>query len=138
MPVVYQIFIFPFRPSLFPSCPTYGITSNQTDIAVPLTITDRYFHNDALITNVFLQILDAVEYCHEQGVYHRDLKPENVLCNEDGSRVVLADFGLATRQLVSDDLGVGSGYYMSPGMIPVRFGSFTHISLWSHPFQSRM
>lgn len=79
------------------------------------TETDRYFQNDALITDVFLQIIDAVEYCHEQGVFHRDLKPENILCNQDGTHVVLADFGLATRQPISDDLGVGSGYYMSPG-----------------------
>ena len=28
---------------------------------------------------VFSQLLDAVGYCHQQGVYHRDIKPENVL-----------------------------------------------------------
>ena len=28
---------------------------------------------------IFLQILDAIEYMHSQGVSHRDLKPENML-----------------------------------------------------------
>lgn len=79
--------------------------------------TDRYFGNDALIRDVFIQIVDAVAYCHSLGVYHRDLKPENILCTEDGVRVVLADFGLATLDIVSSDLGVGSGYYMSPGAV---------------------
>jgi 5'-AMP-activated protein kinase, catalytic alpha subunit len=30
----------------------------------------------------FIQILDAVEYCHKNGVCHRDLKPENILVDE--------------------------------------------------------
>ena len=47
-----------------------------------LSRLDRYFHNDALITDVFLQIIDAVEYCHEQGVFHRDLKPEVELISD--------------------------------------------------------
>ncbi|KAF8323250.1 kinase-like protein, partial [Clavulina sp. PMI_390] len=84
------------------------------DLFRQITQQHRYFHSDALITDVFLQIIDAVHHCHENGVFHRDLKPENILCNQDGTRVVLADFGLATRQPISDDLGVGSGYYMSP------------------------
>lgn len=28
---------------------------------------------------MFSQLLDAVGYCHQQGIFHRDLKPENVL-----------------------------------------------------------
>lgn len=78
---------------------------------------------------MFLQIIDAVEFCHENGVFHRDLKPENILCNQDGTRVVLADFGLATRQSVSDDLGVGSGYYMSPGTYQNSFSRTAQFSL---------
>lgn len=29
--------------------------------------------------SLFIQILDAVEYCHHKGVIHRDLKLENIL-----------------------------------------------------------
>ena len=74
-----------------------------------------YTRKDALLKSVFLQILDAVEYCHDHGIYHRDLKPDNILVNKDGSEIKLADFGLATTSKVSDIFGCGSGYYMAPG-----------------------
>jgi serine/threonine-protein kinase len=39
------------------------------------------------------QLLDALAYCHAQGVIHRDVKPQNVIVRPDG-RAVLVDFGL--------------------------------------------
>lgn len=77
--------------------------------------SDRYFGNDELIGSVFLQIIDAVAYCHSCGVYHRDLQPENILCSHDGTKVYLADFGLATQDRISYEPGVGKACYMSPG-----------------------
>lgn len=76
----------------------------------------RYLGDDALIKHVFLQLLDAVEYCHSLGIYHRDLKPENVLCFDGGFRIAITDFGLATTDKVSDEFRTGSVYHMSPGM----------------------
>ncbi|KAG5646737.1 hypothetical protein DXG03_002419 [Asterophora parasitica] len=74
----------------------------------------RYLGNDALIKHVFLQLVDAIEYCHSLGIYHRDLKPENVLCFEEGHRVAITDFGLATTEKMSGELNTGSIYHMSP------------------------
>ncbi|KIK52905.1 hypothetical protein GYMLUDRAFT_64018 [Collybiopsis luxurians FD-317 M1] len=74
----------------------------------------RYLGDDRLVMHVFLQILDAVEYCHSLGIYHRDLKPENVLCFDDGLRVAITDFGLATTDKVSEEFRTGSIYHMSP------------------------
>ena len=74
-----------------------------------------YVGDDVLAKTVFLQLLDAVEYCQSLGIYHRDLKPENILVADGGLSLKLADFGLATQEAYSADFGCGSTFYMSPG-----------------------
>ena len=75
----------------------------------------RYLAQDALVRSVFVQVVDALAFCHGRGVFHRDIKPENILCLDGvGARVVLADFGLATDDAASPEFGCGSAFYMSP------------------------
>lgn len=88
-------------------CPEGDLFSNITEHG-------RFVGDDLLAKHAFLQILDAVQYCHSIGVYHRDLKPENILVTNHGQTVKLADFGLATTDYYTSDFGCGSTFYMSP------------------------
>lgn len=85
----------------------------EGDLFSSITEKGHYLGNDFMAKNAFLQILNAVEFCHSIGIYHRDLKPENILVSNGA--VKLADFGLATQQSSTDDFGCGSTFYMSPG-----------------------
>ena len=60
-----------------------------------------------------LQLVDAVQHLHSNGVYHRDIKPENVFVTASGS-MKLGDFGLATTETWSTEFAVGSDRYMAP------------------------
>ncbi|THH32782.1 hypothetical protein EUX98_g1415 [Antrodiella citrinella] len=84
------------------------------DLFTQILHNRTYLGHDELIKEVFCQLVDAVAWCHSLGVYHRDLKPENVLCWEDGRRIGVTDFGLATRDSWSKEFRTGSVYHMSP------------------------
>jgi serine/threonine protein kinase len=88
-------------------CPEGDLFSNITE-------KGQYVGNDHMVKSIFLQILEAVHFCHMIGIYHRDLKPENILVTNGGSTVKLADFGLATTERITSDYGCGSTFYMSP------------------------
>ncbi|MDP4120095.1 MAG: serine/threonine-protein kinase [Bacillota bacterium] len=42
-------------------------------------------------------LLDALQYCHEKGVFHRDIKPENLVLGTDGHLKII-DFGIAVME----------------------------------------
>ncbi|CAO0792535.1 unnamed protein product [Mucor circinelloides] len=62
---------------------------------------------------IFLQILEAIEYMHQNNLYHRDIKLENILLQKQ-DYIKVADFGLATKERYSLDFGCGSTTYLGP------------------------
>ncbi|XP_035820677.1 CBL-interacting serine/threonine-protein kinase 1 isoform X3 [Zea mays] len=70
---------------------------------------------------LFQQLIDAVGYCHEKGVYHRDLKPENVLVDAKGN-IKVSDFGLSALPQNQQKDGLlhttcGSPNYIAPEVL---------------------
>lgn len=66
---------------------------------------------------LFDQVLEAIDYAHEEGVVHRDLKPDNLMVTPN-ERVKIMDFGLAffagSHSLTRADQIMGTVAYFSP------------------------
>ncbi len=68
-----------------------------------------------------VQILDALEYAHDQNILHRDIKPQNVVITPDGG-VKLIDFGISETlryavSLIRDTSAQTTILYMSPEQV---------------------
>ncbi|MCA9521922.1 MAG: serine/threonine protein kinase, partial [Myxococcales bacterium] len=72
------------------------------------------------ILDVMIQVCDALDYSHRQGIVHRDVKPGNIFLTRDGN-VKLVDFGLAVMeggpQLTARGLIPGTFYYLAPEQV---------------------
>ncbi|XP_027332939.1 CBL-interacting serine/threonine-protein kinase 21 [Abrus precatorius] len=74
--------------------------------------------NECEARKLFQQLIDALDYCHDKGIYHRDLKPENLLLDNKGNLKV-SDFGLSALQKPNDVLNTrcGSPCYVAPELL---------------------
>ncbi len=59
---------------------------------------------------LFMQVIDAVQYAHQQLVIHRDLKPQNILVTKEGN-VKLLDFGIAHILSATEDEKLQEGHF---------------------------
>ena len=63
-----------------------------------------------------VQVAEALDYAHSQGVTHRDIKPANIMLMHSG-QIKITDFGiahLATSSHTQTGVVKGTPYYMSP------------------------
>ncbi|KAG4378583.1 hypothetical protein GLYMA_17G066300v4 [Glycine max] len=81
---------------------------------------------------LFQQLIDALKYCHNKGVYHRDLKPENLLLDSKGNLKV-SDFGLSALQKHNDVLNTrcGSPGYVAPELLLSKGYDGAAADVWS-------
>ncbi|XP_061349925.1 CBL-interacting serine/threonine-protein kinase 21 [Gastrolobium bilobum] len=88
--------------------------------------------NECEARKLFQQLIDAVDYCHNKGVYHRDLKPENLLLDSKGNLKV-SDFGLSALQKPNDVLNTrcGSPCYVAPELLLSKGYDGAAADVWS-------
>lgn len=72
------------------------------------------------IANLFIDVCQALDHAHAQGVIHRDIKPANILIDQQ-QNAILTDFGIAhiateTQQQTGEAL-LGTLSYIAPEMI---------------------
>jgi len=103
-------------------------------------IVDHGEYTEEEAQEIILQILDAVEYLHQNGIAHRDLKPENILCathvdpesNFRHEIIKVADFGLSKmfdrEELMSQ---CGSPTYVAPEVLLSKGAYTSSVDLWA-------
>lgn len=90
-----------------------------------------YTERDA--SKLIKQILQAVDYMHDQGIVHRDLKPENLLYEspDEESNIKVSDFGLSkvidSRMMMT---ACGTPGYVAPEVLAQKpYGK--EVDIWS-------
>ena len=80
--------------------------------------------------SLFIQVVNAINFLHENDLIHRDIKPENILIF-DNNIVKLCDFGWCVK-LNGQQRGTfcGTTEYMSPELVN-RSGYGKEIDVWS-------
>jgi serine/threonine protein kinase/WD40 repeat protein len=89
------------------------ILSKSGDFTESATVRNQYFHR---VARIGLQVAEALDHAHGQGVLHRDIKPANLILDTAGVAWI-TDFGLAkndNENLTGTGDIVGTMRYIAP------------------------
>jgi len=75
--------------------------------------------SEMVAMEIFNHLVDAVAFCHSQGVVHLDIKLENILIDQETLEVYLADFGFANYydKITKMEKWCGSPFTVAPEII---------------------
>ncbi|KAF7723283.1 hypothetical protein EC973_002129 [Apophysomyces ossiformis] len=82
----------------------------------------------------FREIVEAVQYMHDNGLVHRDLKPENVLIDTATKSIRLCDFGFSKKIRYHTEVlntYCGSPFYAAPEMVTATPYMGPPVDMWS-------
>jgi len=68
------------------------------------------------LLRIFLNVCQAIAYCHAKGILHRDIKPENILVGKYGETMIV-DWGLALHVGEHDDDDAGLALEEEPSSL---------------------
>lgn len=81
---------------------------------------------------LILQIVSALEYCHNKHIAHRDIKLENLLLDEKGD-IKIIDFGFSTCMKidVKTKIFCGTPSYMAPEIVSRKEYLGAPVDIWA-------
>jgi len=72
------------------------------------------------VIKLLIEILEVLEYVHQNQVIHRDIKPANIIRRRDG-KIVLIDFGgIKQVRAISSDSTLITAIVGTPGYMPIE------------------